>query len=158
MSPRLLVPANLVGVRAEVAADLRRRIATYLAGEAWQPFSDEFLPVRGLILLAGPFPELDLEPHVHAYLPFKLLVDEVVHGITGHVLHVPPYAKFAGILLIIMTALLYTADGAVRRAVRPLVHVATPVMRGVTLAVSLVMWPLTRAVQMLLSAQTRARE
>lgn len=89
------------------------------------------------------------------YVGVLLLVDEAVHALTGHVLHVPPSAKFAGILLIILTALLYTADGVVRRAVRPLVHVATPVIRGVTLAVSLVMWPLTRAVQVLLSAHRR---
>lgn len=91
------------------------------------------------------------------YVGVLLLVDEAVHVLTGHVLHVPPYAKFAGILLIILTALLYTADGVVRRAVRPLVHVVTPAMRGVTLAVSLVTWPLRKTIQVLLSANRGSR-
>ena len=55
----------------------------------------------------------------------------------------PAYAKFAGILFILWVALLYSADGTVRRLVRPLVHVAFPVMRAVTWVVSIVIAPIT---------------
>ena len=53
-------------------------------------------------------------------------------------------------------ALLYAADGAVRRIVRPLVHVAVPVMRGVTRGVALLLWPVTRLVSALASAGGRS--
>ena len=44
---------------------------------------------------------------------------------------------------IIWVALLYSADGAVRRLIRPLVHVSVPVMRAVTLLVALLLSPVT---------------
>lgn len=86
------------------------------------------------------------------YVGCLLIAEEAMHLITGSPVHVPPYAKFAGILFIIWVALLYDADGAVRRIVRPLVHVAVPVMRAITWVVSVIFWPLTR----LLAAVTRS--
>ena len=77
------------------------------------------------------------------YVGVLLIVEEAARVLTGHPLHVPPYAKFAGILLIILVALLYSADGAVRRLVRPLVHAAMPVMRAVTWVVGLLLTPFT---------------
>ena len=60
-----------------------------------------------------------------------------------------------GILFIIWVALLYAADGAVRRVVRPLVHVAMPVMRGITLTVAVLLWPLTFVVGQILCLGAR---
>lgn len=77
------------------------------------------------------------------YVGILLVVEEAANAVTGHPLHVPPYAKFAGILLIILTALLYSADGAVRRLVRPMVHASMPVMRAITWMVSLLVTPFT---------------
>ena len=89
------------------------------------------------------------------YVGALLMVEEAVHLITGAPIHVPPYVKFAGILFIIWVALLYAADGAVRRVVRPLVHVAMPVMRTITLTVAVLLWPLTFVIDRLLSLGTR---
>jgi tellurite resistance protein TerC len=83
------------------------------------------------------------------YVGILLVVEEAANVATGHPLHVPPYAKFAGILLIILTALLYSADGAVRRLVRPLVHASVPVMRAVTWVVALLLTPLTLLIGLL---------
>jgi len=83
------------------------------------------------------------------YVGALLLIEEAVHVTTGITLHVPPYVKFAGILFIIWVALLYAADGAVRRMVRPIVHVAVPVMRAFTRVVAIAVWPLTRLVDSL---------
>ncbi len=83
------------------------------------------------------------------YVGAILLVEEAVHLFTGAAIHVPPYFKFAGILFIIWIALLYAADGAVRRIVRPLVHVAMPIMRAITFATSIVVWPFTRLLRAL---------
>ena len=69
--------------------------------------------------------------------------------LTGHIIHVPPYGKFAGILFIIWVALMYTADGAVRRMVRPVVHLSMPIMRGVTRAVAVLLWPLEQLIAMI---------
>ena len=83
------------------------------------------------------------------YVGALLMTEEVVQLATGHPLHVPAYVKFAGILLIIWVALLYDADGAVRRLLRPVVHVAVPVMRIITRMVALLVWPLSRAIERL---------
>ena len=83
------------------------------------------------------------------YVGAILLVEEGVHLVTGTSIHVPPYFKFAGILFIIWIALLYAADGAVRRIIRPLVHVAMPVMRAITFATGIVLWPFTRLLRAL---------
>lgn len=90
------------------------------------------------------------------YVGVLLLVEEAAHTFFGILLHVPAYAKFAGILFILWVALLYSADGAVRRMVRPLVHVALPVMRGVTWLVSLVLSPITLVGGVLQRAFSRA--
>jgi predicted tellurium resistance membrane protein TerC len=90
------------------------------------------------------------------YVGALLIVEEAARVALGATIHVPPYVKFAGILFIIWVALLYAADGAVRRIVRPLVHVAVPVMRGVTRGVALLLWPVTRLVSALASAGGRS--
>jgi predicted tellurium resistance membrane protein TerC len=89
------------------------------------------------------------------YVGVLLIVEEAVHATTGEPIHVPPYVKFAGILFIIWVALLYASDGAVRRIVRPVLHVAVPVMRGVTQLVAIVLWPLTRLVSLATSGSGR---
>lgn len=90
------------------------------------------------------------------YVGMLLIAEEAARVTTGATVHVPPYVKFAGILFIIWVALLYASDGAVRRIVRPLVHVAVPVMRGVTRVVALMLWPLTRIVELVTSSGTRS--
>lgn len=79
------------------------------------------------------------------YVGALLIVEEAAHAFAGVILHVPPSAKFAGILFIIWVALLYAADGAVRRVVRPVVYVAVPVMRAFTWVVSRALWPVAWA-------------
>jgi len=90
------------------------------------------------------------------YVGVLLMMEETVRLATGSPIHIPAYAKFAGILFIIWVALLYDADGAVRRLVRPLVHVALPLMRGVTWIVALLLWPLTRLIDRLWGARARS--
>ena len=82
------------------------------------------------------------------YVGMLLLVEEAIHLITGQAIHVPPYFKFAGILFIIWIALLYAADGAVRRIVRPVVHVVVPIMRGITMVTSVILWPLAKLLEL----------
>jgi tellurite resistance protein TerC len=78
------------------------------------------------------------------YVGVLLLTEEAVQLATGLTIHVSPSVKFAGILLIIVLALLYDADGTVRRIIRPVVRAAMPLMRAITGIVSLVLWPFTR--------------
>lgn len=76
------------------------------------------------------------------YVGVLLIGEEGYHLATGAPIHLPAYAKFAGILMIIWVALFYEADGAVRRVVRPLVKLSIPVMRGITQGVAIILWPL----------------
>lgn len=118
----------------------------------WPIYAGVFIAIIALqaiaphaMTLLRKFPILEPTAFVLiGYVGVLLMVEEAVHVVTGAAIHVPPAAKFAGILFIIWVALLYAADGAVRRLVRPLVHVAMPVMRGITRAVAVLMWPLAR--------------
>jgi YkoY family integral membrane protein len=83
------------------------------------------------------------------YVGALLIIEEAAHLLLHAPLHVPPYAKFAGILLIILVALQYEADQTTRRIVRPLVHVSVPLMRGLARLVSVLMWPFTRTLSAL---------
>ena len=76
------------------------------------------------------------------YVGALLITEEAIHAITGAPIHMPPYVKFVGILLIIWAALMYSADGAMKRLFNPLVRAAVPIMRGITRVVSIVLWPL----------------
>ena len=76
------------------------------------------------------------------YVGILLITEEIYHLINGAPIHVPAYAKFAGILMIIMVALFYEADGAVRRVVKPVVRLSIPVMRAITQVVGVILWPL----------------
>lgn len=78
------------------------------------------------------------------YVGLLLIGEEAYHVITGHPVHLPPYFKFAGILVIIWVALFYEADGAVRRLVTPIVKLSIPVMRAVTAVVGVIVWPFER--------------
>lgn len=78
------------------------------------------------------------------YVGILLISEEAYHAVTGAPVHLPPYVKFVGILLIIWAALLYSADGAAKRIFRPVVRVSVPVMRAITAVVGLVLWPLAR--------------
>ena len=44
--------------------------------------------------------------------------------------------------MIIWVALFYEADGAVRRAVQPIVTLSIPVMGAITRVVGIMLWPL----------------
>ena len=78
------------------------------------------------------------------YVGFLLVFEESYHLVTGGPLHLPAYAKFVGILMIIWVALFYEADGAVRRVVKPIVKLSIPVMRAITQVVDVIIWPLER--------------
>lgn len=82
------------------------------------------------------------------YVGLLLIGEEAYHVITGSPVHLPPYFKFAGILVIIWAALFYEADGAVRRLVRPIVKLSIPVMRAVTAVVGAIVWPFERLIAM----------
>ncbi len=82
------------------------------------------------------------------YVGGILIGEEAYHLITGAPIHLPPYFKFAGILVIIWIALFYEADGAVRRLVTPIVKMSMPVMRGITRVVGIILWPLARLLRM----------
>jgi YkoY family integral membrane protein len=76
------------------------------------------------------------------YVGILLVFEETYHLVTGGPLHLPAYAKFVGILMIIWVALFYEADGAVRRAVQPVVTLLVPVMGVITRVVGILLWPL----------------
>jgi len=76
------------------------------------------------------------------YVGILLISEEAYHVITGAPVHLPAYFKFVGILIIIWIALFYGADGAVKRAVTPIVRAAVPLMRGLTWVVGLLLTPL----------------
>lgn len=63
------------------------------------------------------------------YVGFLLLTEEVWPMISGHALHIPAYFKFTGILILMWIALLYSADGSVRRLLQPLIRVSFPLMK-----------------------------
>ncbi len=77
------------------------------------------------------------------YVGGILIYEEAYHVITGNTLHIPPWGKFSGILLIMWIALLYSADGAVRRLLRPVMVLAMPLMKAFSGLVSLILWPIT---------------
>jgi YkoY family integral membrane protein len=83
------------------------------------------------------------------YVGALLITEEAIHAVTGAPVHMPPYVKFIGILLIIWAALMYSADGAVKRLFDPLVRLAVPVMRAITRAVSFVLWPVEQLIAMI---------
>ena len=76
------------------------------------------------------------------YVGALLIFEETYHLISGAPIHLPAYAKFVGILMIIWVALFYEADGGVRRVVKPIVKLSIPVMRAVTEVVGIILWPL----------------
>jgi YkoY family integral membrane protein len=78
------------------------------------------------------------------YVGLLLIGEEAYHLITGEPVHLPAYFKFIGILMIIWVALFYEADGAVKRAVTPIVKLSMPIMRGVSRLVSIILWPIAR--------------
>lgn len=75
------------------------------------------------------------------YVGGILVFEEAYHLITKESIHIPPYGKFAGILLIMWIALLYSADGSVRRMIRPLIIMSFPLMKGFAGAVNLLFLP-----------------
>ena len=76
------------------------------------------------------------------YVGLLLISEEAYHLYTGAPVHLPAYFKFVGILIIIWVALFYAADGAVKRAVTPIVRAAVPVMRAITWVVGILITPL----------------
>ena len=176
-SPRSRVAtAGLTGVLVQIGLmDLSLSIDNVIAAVGLAPKNHDGNPVMWPIYLGVLIAILALQaiaPHAMnllrrfpileptafvliGYVGVLLIVEETVHLVTGAAVHVPPYAKFAGILFIIWIALLYAADGAVRRAVRPLVHLAMPVMRAFTRAVAVLVWPLTFVVERLVSLGAR---
>jgi tellurite resistance protein TerC len=63
------------------------------------------------------------------YVGLILLGEEIYHVATGTPPHLPVYFKFGGIVFILWMALLYSADGAVRKAIKPLITIAYPLMK-----------------------------
>ncbi len=82
------------------------------------------------------------------YVGALLILEESVRVFTGQAIHLPAYVKFAGILFLIWVALLYSADGVVRRMVRPVVWVSVPVMRGITRVVAVLLTPFEYLIEM----------
>lgn len=80
------------------------------------------------------------------YVGVLLITEEIYHLVTGAPIHLPAYAKFVGILMIIIVALFYEADGTVRRIVRPIVKLSIPVMRAITQVVGVILWPLEQLI------------
>lgn len=74
------VPANLVGEASSVAADLAPRVAAFIRGGAWRPYSDDRASVQGLVVMNGPSPLLAEEVHTHVWMALKLLADQIVLG------------------------------------------------------------------------------
>ena len=68
------------------------------------------------------------------YVGILLLGEEIYHAVTGVAVHIPAYFKFAGILLIMWVALLYSADGSVRKLIQPLIRIAYPLMKVLSLS------------------------
>ncbi len=83
------------------------------------------------------------------YVGALLIGEEAYHLITGTPIHLPAYAKFVGILMIIIIALYYEADDTVRRLVKPVVALSQPVMRGITRIVGVIIWPLEQLLAMI---------
>jgi predicted tellurium resistance membrane protein TerC len=81
------------------------------------------------------------------YVGVLLITEEGYRLVTGTPIHLPAYAKFIGILMIIWVALFYEADGAVRRVVKPLVRLSIPVMHAVTRAVGVILWPVEQLLE-----------
>jgi YkoY family integral membrane protein len=75
------------------------------------------------------------------YVGVLLITEEAYRLTTGAPIHVPAYAKFVGILMIIWVALFYESDRAVRRLLKPIVKLSIPVMRAVTQVVGVILWP-----------------
>lgn len=75
------------------------------------------------------------------YVGGILIYEEAYHVITENPIHIPPWGKFSGILLIMWIALLYSADGAVRKLVRPVMLLSMPLMKAFAGLVSLILWP-----------------
>jgi tellurite resistance protein TerC len=87
-----------------------------------------------------------LEPTAFILIGFVggiLVYEESYHVITGGVLHIPPFFKFAGILCIVFVALLYSADASARRLINPLIRLAIPAMKAFAALVSLIFLPVT---------------
>lgn len=163
-TPKTVVSASLVAVLVQIGLmDLSLSIDNVIAAVGlapknadgdplmWPIYLGVFIAIIALQAIAPHAMRLlkkypILEPAAFVligYVGALLMAEEALHLVTGEPVHVPPYAKFAGILFIIWVALLYDADGAVRRIVRPLVHVSMPVMRAVTWTVGVILWPVT---------------
>jgi tellurite resistance protein TerC len=87
-----------------------------------------------------------LEPTAFILIGFVggiLIYEESYQVITGAVLHIPPFFKFAGILFIVFLALLHSADASVRRLLNPLLDLAIPVMKAFAALVRLIFLPIT---------------
>ena len=76
------------------------------------------------------------------YVGILLITEEAYHLATGAPIHLPAYAKFVGILMIIWVALFYESDRAVRRVLKPIVKLSIPIMRAITQVVGVILWPL----------------
>jgi YkoY family integral membrane protein len=88
------------------------------------------------------------------YVGGLLIFEESVRLLTGQAIHMPAYAKFAGIVFLIWIALLYSADGAVRKMLRPVIWVSVPVMRGITRIVAVLLTPLEYLIEMIAGGGT----
>ena len=96
------------------------------------------------VTLLKQFPILEPTAFVLiGYVGVLLMAEETIELATGTARHLPAYAKFAGILLIIGVALLYDRTSPVRRLLRPLVRAARLPLRGIARAGALLVSPAT---------------
>jgi hypothetical protein len=64
--------------------------------------------------------------------------------------------KFAGIVTIVLAALMYDAHQMARAALAPVIRLGMPMMRGVTRVVALLLWPFEFLIEFLTTFGTMA--
>ena len=78
----MLVPRFVHGLTRDVKKESLRRIRLFQKGATWaEAMADELVDVAtlpGLIVLAGPYPNLGFEPHTHLYYPFHWAILTIV--------------------------------------------------------------------------------
>jgi len=99
-----------------------------------------------------------LEPTAFILIGFVggiLIYEESYHVITRAVLHIPSLVKFAGIVLIVFVAMLYSTTASTRRLLDPLIRLAFPLMKAFAALVNLIFRPVAALVSLLSGPITR---
>lgn len=117
--------------------------------QLWVVYVGVFIGILALRLLAGycikllqRFPILANTAFILVgYVGFILLAELLLH------FHVQSWQKFIGVVLITAITILYGREGFVHTLLRPLVIVATPLMRLFAAIVDVILWPFRRILQ-----------